>query len=78
MNKRMSYNDHLKKRYMEQKKNRDKTLVASLYSQMIFDEAWLKYKKKCLEQAIDQSLDDGDRETFMELSEEYNKIMSVW
>ncbi|HEX6923024.1 MAG TPA: IDEAL domain-containing protein [Bacillales bacterium] len=77
MSKRMSYNENMKN-YAAKKQNMAKVSIADVYSQMVLDESWFKLKKERLEKAIDESLDNRNRELFMKLSDEYRKLMRTW
>lgn len=73
----ISYSEHMKQHVTQKQKEKRKP-VTSLYCQMVLDEAWFKLKKERLEEAIDLSLENRDRASFMTLSKEYNTLMQTW
>jgi uncharacterized protein YpiB (UPF0302 family) len=48
--------------------------IDSLFAEMILDKALLTFRKEQLEQKIDQSLRDRNKEEFLRLTEELNQI----
>ncbi|MGF3104711.1 IDEAL domain-containing protein [Rossellomorea sp. DUT-2] len=48
--------------------------IDSLFAEMILDKALLTFQKEQLEQKIDQSLRDRNKEEFLRLTEELNQI----
>ncbi|HEU5140292.1 MAG TPA: IDEAL domain-containing protein [Bacillales bacterium] len=77
MSKRMSYNENMKN-FATRKQNIAKVSIADVYSQMVLDESWFKLRKERLEEAIDEALENRNREQFMKLSGEYKLLMQTW
>lgn len=48
--------------------------IDSLFAEMILDKALLTFRKEQLEQKIDQSLRDRNKEEFLRFTEELNQI----
>ena len=46
----------------------------SLVAEMVLDKAILDFQKKQIQKEIDQSLQDGNKEAFLELSEKLKRI----
>jgi uncharacterized protein YpiB (UPF0302 family) len=63
------------KNAVQQEQRKTKVVVKEMYLQMILDEALYNRKKSQLVQAINAALDRRDQEEFLQLSEEYNKLL---
>lgn len=59
------------------KANQEKVSVAEVYAQMVIDDLTYRYRKNQLEDLIDKSLDEKDKESFYKYSEEYNRLRGL-
>lgn len=68
-----SYSELMKAAVMNRQKA-EKQFVLDLYIDMVINEAILKREKEKLARKIDQAIDDGDKEAFMNLSIQYKQL----
>ncbi|WP_102347419.1 IDEAL domain-containing protein [Bacillus sp. Marseille-P3661] len=76
MKNKKSYTEQMKARVTELNRN-ETNFVLNTYIQMIIDESLFNHEKALLQKQIDNALDLKDRELFSELSEQYNKLLSI-
>lgn len=50
------------------------SVMDSLVAEMVLDKAILDFQKRQIQKEIDQSLQDGNKEAFLELSEKLKRI----
>ncbi|WP_028402177.1 IDEAL domain-containing protein [Ectobacillus panaciterrae] len=50
-------------------------VMDALFAEMLLDKALLSFRKEQLRKEIDQSLQDGNKEKFMQLTEELKKLL---
>ncbi|MRX73534.1 IDEAL domain-containing protein [Bacillus lacus] len=74
MNNKKSYNEILKSRNNQKQQELKETSILDVYIQMILDEAMFSRKLLLLETQINEALDKNDKESFMELSVQYNRL----
>ncbi|MCP8969826.1 IDEAL domain-containing protein [Ectobacillus ponti] len=64
----------MKKDLLNTPKQSELDAMYSLFAQLVLDEAIHSFRKKQLQEKIDQSLAAGDKSTFLRLSKEYKQI----
>jgi uncharacterized protein YpiB (UPF0302 family) len=50
-------------------------VMDSLFAEMLLDKALCDFRKKQIKKEIDRSLEEGNKEAFLRLSEEYKSIL---
>lgn len=73
MNNEKSYTE-LMKACLEAGKNKTMNEMLDMYITMVFNEAWLQFQKRKLEDEINISLEERDQTLFMKLSSQYKEI----
>ncbi|MFN2747016.1 MULTISPECIES: IDEAL domain-containing protein [Bacillus] len=73
MKEKKSYAELMKSRNTQKVKELDVTIM-DIYIQMVLDESLFKRRLNMLKEKIDEALDKGDEQSFLELSREYTAL----
>lgn len=71
-----SYSEIMKSRNNGKKQNYEMN-VLDIYIQMVLDESLFIRRKSLLEQQINAAIDSQNKQLFMQLSEQYKKLLRV-
>ncbi|AAU22678.1 IDEAL domain-containing protein [Bacillus licheniformis] len=73
MKEKKSYAELMKSRNTQKVKELDVT-ITDIYIQMVLDESLFKRRLHTLSKKINEALDKGDKQSFLELSREYTAL----
>jgi uncharacterized protein YpiB (UPF0302 family) len=73
MKRNTSYGNYMKEKAQEKQKKAEQYFL-SLTARLVLDESFQTQKKERLNNAIDEALKQGDRDTFFALAAEYNNL----
>ncbi|MCY7773498.1 IDEAL domain-containing protein [Bacillus licheniformis] len=73
MKEKKSYAELMKSRNTQKVKELDVT-ITDIYIQMVLDESLFKRRLNTLSKKINEALDKGDKQSFLELSREYTAL----
>lgn len=73
MKEKKSYAELMKSRNTQKVKELDVT-ITDIYIQMVLDESLFKRRLHTLNKKINEALDKGDKQSFLELSREYTAL----
>ena len=73
MKEKKSYTELMKSRNTQKVKELDVT-ITDIYIQMVLDESLFKRRLHTLNKKINEALDKGDKQSFLELSREYTAL----
>ncbi|ATH94972.1 IDEAL domain-containing protein [Bacillus glycinifermentans] len=73
MKEKKSYAELMKTRNNQKVKELDVT-ITDIYIQMVLDESLIKRRLNLLYEKINEALDKGDKQSFLELSREYTAL----
>ena len=73
MKEKKSYTELMKSRNTQKVKELDVT-ITDIYIQMVLDESLFKRRLHTLSKKINEALDKGDKQSFLELSREYTAL----
>ncbi|KKB73445.1 hypothetical protein ACH95_14890 [Bacillus glycinifermentans] len=73
MKEKKSYAELMKSRNNQKVKELDVT-ITDIYIQMVLDESLFKRRLNLLYEKINEALDKGDKQSFLELSREYTAL----